>query len=75
MDNSGKDSHDLVLSRAFETQIAASEEGAFLDALAYSLMSLCWMRFLLLFSHWMLISVYFHHIFKDEHLTVFCYST
>lgn len=35
MDNSGKDSHDLLLSRAFETQIATSEEGAFLYALAY----------------------------------------
>lgn len=36
MDNSGKDSDDLVLSRAFETQIATSEEGPFLHALAYS---------------------------------------
>lgn len=37
MDNTGKDSLDLVLSRALETQIARSEGGAFLDVLASSL--------------------------------------
>lgn len=53
MDNSGKDSHDLVLSRAFETQIATSEEGAFLHALAYSWChSVEWNFFFLLFWHW-----------------------
>lgn len=37
MDNTGKDSLDLVLSRALEAQIARSEEETFLEALAYSL--------------------------------------
>lgn len=37
LDNTGKDSLDLVLSRTLETQSARSEEEAFLEALAYSL--------------------------------------
>lgn len=38
LDNNGKDCLDLVMSMALETQIARSEDEAFLDALAYSLL-------------------------------------